>query len=261
MTASRRFDCALSTGVRLSYLDVGSGPTLLLLHGYPGTAETHLGGIIADLSRDHRIIAPDLRGYGASRPPNRDFPPDFYPRDAADAAALLDVLNTGPVTVIGFSDDGEASILLAAARPDLVRGVIAWGVCGIISAPQLRSSESRLPVTDWGPEQEERRQFIIRHHGAEQFPSMIEGWTEAARAIVANGGNICLEEAASVKAPTLLMNGANEINNPPEAAQELADRIAGAELLFIADSGHFIQDEQPHVLMSHIRGFLRKLEA
>ena len=104
----------LADNVPLSYLDLGpaDGRPLLFIHGFTGTALGDLGDLIAEFAAGYHVIAPDLRGYGASRPPNRDFPPDFYERDAADVAALLDRLALGPVTVLGFSDGAEVSLLL-----------------------------------------------------------------------------------------------------------------------------------------------------
>ena len=249
--------------IRLSYLDLGpaDGRPLLFIHGFTGTALGDLGDLIAEFAAGYRVIAPDLRGFGASRPPNRDFPPHFYERDAADLAALLDQLALGPVTVLGFSDGAEAAVLLAAARPDLVRGVVAWGVSGVISPEELASVERWLPVSAWGPERETWKRQIIERHGAEQLTSMIEGWVEAARAISARGGNICYEQAARIECPVLLLNGDGEVGNTPRDVRRLAERIPGARLVFVADSGHAIHRDQPADLLSHIRDFLADVKA
>ena len=251
---------AIADNTHLSYLDLGQGEPLLFIHGFTGTALGDLGNLIAEFEAGYHVIAPDLRGFGASRPPNRDFPPDFYERDAADLSALLDQLALGPVTVLGFSDGAEASLLLAAARPDLVRGVIAWGVSGVISPEELASVERWLPVSDWGAERERWRQQIIERHGAEQLESMIEGWVGAARAISARGGNICYEQAARIECPVLLLNGDGEVGNTPRDARRLAKRIPDGRLTFVADSGHAIHRDQPAALLGHIYDFLAKVE-
>jgi valacyclovir hydrolase len=252
----------IDENIHLSYLDLGpaDGQPLLLIHGFTGTARGDLGEVIDVFAHDHHVIAPDLRGFGASRPPNRDFPPDFYERDAADLAALLDALALGPVTVLGFSDGAEAAILLAAARPDQVRGVVAWGVCGVISPEELAAVEGWLPVAAWGPERDTWKQQIIERHGAEQLASMIEGWVGAARAISARGGNIGYEQAARIKCPVLLLNGDGEVGNTPRDVRRLAERIPNARLEFIADSGHAIHRDQPAALLGYIRDFLAEVE-
>lgn len=251
----------IDDGVRLSYLDEGMGDALMLIHGFTGTAETDLGDLIHTLQPTHRILAPDLRGYGASRPPNRDFPPDFYQRDAADLAKLLDAIQPGPVTLLGYSDGAEVSLLLAAARPDLVRGVVAWGVCGVISDEELASVAAWLPISGWDSERAKWKREIIKRHGAEQFEPMITGWVAAARAIHARGGNISLDTAHLIKCPVLLMNGDGEVGNTPRDIKNLASRIPDCRLEFVLNSGHPIQREQPALLLKRISRFLAELPA
>ncbi len=246
----------LHDGARLAYHDLGSGPPLLLIHGFTGTARAHMGLLIDDLSRDHRVIAPDLRGYGASRPPNRTFPPDFYQRDAADMAELLDIIKPGPVVVLGFSDGAESALVLAARRPDLVRGVVAWGVSGVISQAMVDAVQDWLPVSAWDERRAAWRQEIIELHGREQLEPMIEGWVRAAEAIAAAGGDICLREAPQIRCPALLINGDGERNNLPDDVRRLAAAIPNCRLEFVANSGHSIQDDQPAVLIQLIRQFL-----
>lgn len=246
----------LHDGARLAYHDLGSGPPLLLIHGFTGTARAHMGLLIDDLSRDHRVIAPDLRGYGASRPPNRTFPPDFYQRDAADMAELLDIIKPGPVVALGFSDGAESALVLAARRPDLVRGVVAWGVSGVISQAMVDAVQDWLPVSAWDERRAAWRQEIIELHGREQLEPMIEGWVRAAEAIAAAGGDICLREAPQIRCPALLINGDGERNNLPDDVRRLAAAIPNCRLEFVANSGHSIQDDQPAVLIQLIRQFL-----
>ncbi len=245
--------------IALAYWDIGEGDPIVLLHGFTGTAMGHLGDLIETLAADHRVIAPDLRGYGASRPPNRDFPADFYERDTLDVAALLDALRIGPAVVMGFSDGSELAVLLAALRPDLVRGVVAWGVSGVISPEELAKVETWLPVSGWGSERERWRSEIVRLQGAEQLESMIEGWVGAARAITAAGGNICLEQAGEIRCPVLLLNGVGEIGNTPRDVMHLCETIPDCRLVFVETCGHAIQDDQPDELKRHIDEFLQEL--
>lgn len=259
MNTNHRHKVSVGPGIDLSYLDRGQGDPLLFIHGFTGTATSHLGPLLARFESSNRIIAPDLRGYGASRPPNRDFPPTFYERDAADMANLLDMLKCEPVVVLGFSDGAEVAILLAATRPDLIRGVIAWGVSGVISAEELANVERWLPVSSWGPERSAWKEAIIRNHGAEQFEPMINGWVSAARTIYTNGGNICYHQAAHVACPVLLLNGDGEVGNTVRDVSALAARIPNCQLVFIPNSSHAIQNDQPESLFQAILRFLAPL--
>jgi valacyclovir hydrolase len=250
----------LSDGATLAYHDVGAGPPLLLMHGFTGTARSHLGRLIDALTTDHRVIAPDLRGYGASRPPARDYPPDFYQRDAADMAALLDHVAPGPVVAIGFSDGSESALLLAAARPDLVRGVVSWGVAGVISAEQAATARTWIPVTAWDESRAPWRAEIVATQGEDQLAPQVEGWAAAAQVIHEAGGNICYEQAVMIRCPVLLVNGDGERNNLRSDFERLAERIPDCRAHIVAASGHSIQDDQPAQLLQLIRAFLAELE-
>jgi valacyclovir hydrolase len=249
----------LGNNTTLAYHDQGTGAPILLVHGFTGTARSHLGWLIDNLGTDHRVIAPDLRGYGASRPPQRDFPVDFYQRDAHDLAELLDRLGPGPAIVLGFSDGAESALLLAAERPDLVRAVLAWGVAGVIAPAMVASVRPWLPVSAWGADRDEWRRQIIADHGEEQLVPLIEGWVAAAEAIAAAGGNICLAQAAAIRCPTLLINGAGEVGNPPDAVRRLAARIPDCRLEFVAGSGHAVHEDQPELFRQRVRTFLAGL--
>jgi valacyclovir hydrolase len=250
----------IGDGILLSYIDKGEGPPLLFVHGFTGTAMKDFAGLIEIYRQEYRVIAPDLRGFGTSRPPNRVLTPDFYQRDADDLAALLDHLACGPVVVLGFSDGAEASLLLAASRPDLVRGVIAWGVCGVVSPEEIASVEKWLPISTWGPERQGWKREIIEWHGEEQLEPLITGWVAAARAIYARGGNISYDQSTQIECPALLLNGDREIGNTPRDARRLAARIPSCRLEFVADCGHAIQTDQPAILNENIRAFLKDLD-
>lgn len=254
-----RYRQLISDGISLSYLDEGHGDPVLFIHGFTGTALADHKLLMDEFRTEYRLIAPDLRGYGASRPPDRDFPTNFYQRDAADMAALLTSLNCGPAFVFGFSDGAEAALILAANFPELVRAVVAWGVCGVISEEEMASVSSWLPVSDWSASREAWKRQIIARHGEEQLEPMITGWVNAAKEIYAQGGNISYDTADKIRCPVLLMNGDREVGNTPRDVQRLAARIPHSQLVFVPDCGHSIQDDQPEVLIDSIRGFLNSV--
>ncbi len=86
----------------LYFVERGSGPPLLLLHGLMATGEM-FEPIIGQLASDHRLIIPDLRGHGQSR----KLPPPYTPIQMAfDLDRLLDHLGIGSATVLGDSMGG-----------------------------------------------------------------------------------------------------------------------------------------------------------
>ncbi len=248
---------ALATDIAMAYVDRGAGALVVLLHGFTGTGVTHFRNLIDDLAESYRVIAPDLRGYGRSQPPLRDFAPYFYQRDADDVAALIGALGCGPAHVLGFSDGAESALLLAATRPDLVRSVIAWGVSGVISKAMVESVESWLTPDDWAATHPDWAAEIAAQHGPDQVEAMPQGWARAAQAIYAAGGNICMVEAANIQCPVLLVNGASEVNNTPQDVLALSARIPSARLRFVEDAGHAVHWDQPDKMAVLVRKFLQ----
>src|SRR5690606_29952151 len=175
----------LSTGARLHYEDVGEGEPLIAIHGMLGTARLHLGRVIDWLSADFRVIGPTMRGYGESTPKPRDFPLDFYHRDARDVLALMDALGIERAHVLGYSDGGEISLVLAGMQPERFLSATAWGAIGYFG-PDIRPVVQRMyPATWLSQEQMER-------HGIPNADAFALGWIRAARHIIDSGGDVSL---------------------------------------------------------------------
>ncbi len=105
-------------GVRFAGVIGGSGPPLLLLHGYP---ETHIAWrkIAGDLSRRYTVIAPDLPGYGASRPTAMS--PRWTKRRVGEAlVALMRALGQERFSIIGHDRGARAGYRLVLDRPGVV---------------------------------------------------------------------------------------------------------------------------------------------
>jgi haloacetate dehalogenase len=119
-------------GFQLSQIDVGevslrvrhggSGPPLLLLHGYP---ETHMmwREVAGDLARDFTVVAPDLRGYGKSTAPADSADHETYSKRAMarDAIALMRRLGFQRFDVAGHDRGGRVAYRLALDHPHAVR--------------------------------------------------------------------------------------------------------------------------------------------
>jgi valacyclovir hydrolase len=99
----------------------------------------------------------------------------------------------------------------------------------------------------------------VANQGEDQLAPQIEGWAAAAQAIYAGGGNICYEQAATIRCPVLLVNGDGEVNNLRADFDRLAARILTCRAEIVANSGHSIQDDQPAQLLRLISAFLATL--
>lgn len=107
-------------GTKLYYEEYGTGTPLLLLHQGLGSIE-NLGGIIPELSKHFRIIAPDAPGHGRSEQADT-----LSGALLADyCSALIGQLKLDSVYVMGWSMGGNTALLLAANRPDRVKKVVS----------------------------------------------------------------------------------------------------------------------------------------
>jgi valacyclovir hydrolase len=231
-----------------------------MLHGFLGTAHRHFAHMIQEFRSEHRVIAPDLRGYGESRPPLRSFPGNFIERDADDVAHLLDALRCTGAVVLGFSDGGESALILAAKRPDLVRALVVWGAFGQITPSAMEWLESLLPVESWGPDLAPWRDSIIEHHGREQWPSLITAYVETARLAFADGWDVPLQHAKSIRCPVLQLHGETEQQANRRFVAQLAAALPDGRMETVAGAGHSLQLEKPNELIGLIRSFLRSVD-
>ncbi|GAA5699402.1 alpha/beta hydrolase [Streptomyces avermitilis] len=117
MTVLRRVSV---NGVELNVALAGKGPAVLLLHGFPHTWELWTD-VMAGLSERYQVIAPDLRGFGASTRAKTGYDAGSL---ADDAAALLETLGAGPAAVVGIDAGTPPALLLALRRPGLVRRLV-----------------------------------------------------------------------------------------------------------------------------------------
>lgn len=107
-----------SNGVRIRYVEQGQGPAVVLMHGYTGTADRHFiaNGVFANLAKDHRTIAIDLRGHGKSGKPHDA--KAYGEEMSRDVVRLLDHLKIQRAHVLGYSLGGFIASRLAALHPE-----------------------------------------------------------------------------------------------------------------------------------------------
>jgi pimeloyl-ACP methyl ester carboxylesterase len=107
--------------VSLFFTDEGSGdPPMLFVHGFSCDSHDWIWQL-AHCERARRVIAVDLRGHGRSTAPDDGYTARQF---AADLAALLEQLGTGPVVAVGHSMGGAVVTVLAVEHPESVAAVV-----------------------------------------------------------------------------------------------------------------------------------------
>lgn len=129
----------------LCYLDVGSGPTILFIHGLLGSHQSW-AHLVDMLDTEHRLLAPDLFGHGASAKPRGDYSLGAH---AATLRDLLDLLGIERVTLVGHSLGGGIAMQFSYLFPERVDRLVlvASGGLGRSLSPLLRLPT--LPGAEW----------------------------------------------------------------------------------------------------------------
>jgi valacyclovir hydrolase len=241
------------TGARLHYEDVGDGAPLIALHGFLGTGRADLGSVIDWLSADagggYHVLAPSLRGYGESLPKPRDFPVDFYRRDARDVLAFMDALDIERAHLFGYSDGGETAMMAAGLQPARFRSLMTVGAVGYFGPAMRPVAQAMYPAT-WLTEAEKARNHITD-------PDAFElGWINAVKTLIDQGGDVSLSLAANITCPVLLMLGERDTLNPQDYGQNFIDRTPNGRLVMFP-TGHAIHDQDWDGFQRIVAEFLR----
>jgi valacyclovir hydrolase len=241
------------TGARLHYEDVGDGAPLIALHGFLGTGRADLGSVIDWLSADagggYHVLAPSLRGYGESLPKPRDFPVDFYRRDARDVLAFMDALGIERAHLFGYSDGGETAMMAAGLQPGRFKSVMTVGAVGYFGPAMRPVAQAMYPAT-WLTEAEKARNHIT------DPDAFVLGWINAVKTLIDQGGDVSLSLAANITCPVLLMLGERDTLNPQDYGQNFIDRTPNGRLVMFP-TGHAIHDQDWDGFQRIVGEFLR----
>jgi pimeloyl-ACP methyl ester carboxylesterase len=133
--------------LRVFYEDTGAGdPPMLFLHGIGD--HTHFAAQLDYFSRSHRVVAPDLPGFGQSDAPEREYGITAF---ADDVAWLCDELDLHEPVIVGHSMAGAVALELAAAHPELPSAIVLLDPIPIVPLPALHDQRGRLAEALAGP--------------------------------------------------------------------------------------------------------------
>lgn len=243
------------------------GPVLVLSNSLGTTAEMW-DGIVRILAPRFRILRYDTRGHGRS--PVKPGPVSVADL-AADLAALLDALAIPDAHVAGLSLGGMTVQALAIHHPHRVKSLTLMATGPYLPPPENWNARAKAV-------REDGLASIADTVLARWFtPSFFE--THAHRIAfyrtlflgnAAEGYALCCEairdmdlrpHLAAIKAPTLVIAGAEDPVTPVAMGRELAEAIPGAELAVIGHASHLLAIEQPEETARLLGDFISRLEA
>ena len=245
-------------GVKIYYEVHGSGPPLLLTHGYSSTSGMWQGQIAA-LSKHHKLVLWDMRGHGQSGYPE-DTAAYSEALTVADMAALLDAVGAEKAIVGGLSLGGYMSLAFYRAHPDRVRALLI-----IDTGPGFKKDEAREAwnkrAHDTG-ERFEREGLEVLKSASRERSSVTHrdatGLARAARGMLTQRDARVIESLPDIKVPSLIVVGADD--TPFLAASDyMAAKIPGAQKIVIPAAGHAVNIDQPKAFVDAAVPFLKNL--
>ncbi|HEY7269086.1 MAG TPA: alpha/beta fold hydrolase [Dehalococcoidia bacterium] len=244
-------------GVKIFYEAEGSGPAVLLSHGYSATAGMWKGQV-ADMKDRYQLISWDMRGHGQS-----DSPADQaqYSEDATvdDMAAILKASGVEKAVIGGLSLGGYMSLAFYVKYPQLTRALMLFD-----TGPGYRNPQAREGWNQTAYRRAERLEEggLASLSGGDEVRQSAhrsaEGLAKAARGMLAQFNSNVIECLDGIKVPTLVLVGANDeafLN----ATDYMANKIPGAQKVVIADAGHAANMHQPAAFNKAMAGFLDSL--
>lgn len=253
-----------------SYLDQGSGPALVLLHGI-GSAARSFDQQIADLSRRYRVVAWDAPGYGGSTSltPAHPTANDY----AAALATFLDSLAIPACHLLGHSLGCLMAARFAVLHPERIRSLtlcsIAAGHAALPADERQKLLDQRLgDIAALGPRgmAEKRAPRLL---GPASPPSALqrvidtmaslqpEGYGQAAR-MLSTGDIEADVRQFPPSLPGQIIYGDGDVITPPARNQKIAALWPSAAVHVIAGAGHALYLEQPERFNSILAGFIAK---
>ncbi|MFN0029586.1 MAG: alpha/beta fold hydrolase [Acidimicrobiales bacterium] len=229
-------------------------PTVVLLHGWTATADLNFFPLYQPLSRDHHVVAFDLRGHGRGPRPDR-----FTLEGCADdVAALAGALDLPAVVPVGYSMGGLVAQLTWRRHRDLVAGLVlcsttrnfrgtpgdqvyfngvsAMARAGRLAPPPMRarllsrfldSRMAALDLSEWGLKELARHDFqLVLEAGAAIGRFSSHDW------------------AGAIDVPTAVVVSSADTKIPPRRQRKLAAAIPGAAV-FEVDGDHHVCPRQP----------------
>jgi pimeloyl-ACP methyl ester carboxylesterase len=271
------FKTITANGVEFAYFESGSGPLVLLLHGFPDTAHTwdDLRPLLVDAG--YRTVAPFMRGYT----PSELIPGDDYGvgSQGADVVALIDALGADTAIVIGHDWGALASYAAANLAPDRVERLITLAIphpLAYLKHPDAMAASPHFAAlakpdaaeafamndfagvdqlyATWSPTWDVPAGELEPIKNAYAFPGCLDATLGYYRAYASGVPDPIIFQQTSVR--TLSFAGSADGAGDPTVFMDHQDGFTTPALLVTLDAGHFVHREAKAAVADAILAFL-----
>lgn len=254
----------------------GQGPAVVLIHGFGDTGDMW-APLAADLARDHRVVVPDLRGMGLSSKPEGGYDKRTQ---AGDIRAVLTALGIDRAAIVGHDIGTMVAYAYAARYPDktetltvmdapvpgvppwdqLVRNPLLWHFdFGGPDAERLVAGRERIYLDRFWNEfagNPAKIDEATRQHYATLYarPGAMKAAFAQFRSFRQDADDNAKTLSPKLAMPVLAIGGEKSFG----ATQAVVMRNAASDVteVVIADSGHWLMEEQPAATIAAVRAFL-----
>jgi pimeloyl-ACP methyl ester carboxylesterase len=261
---------ALINGITMGFDDIGSGPVVCLIHGFPLDRRMWRPQVTALVSAGYRVITPDLRGFGDSDAPDGPYSMDLF---ADDLVALLNSLRIGRAVVGGMSMGGYVLFNLLERFPERITAA-----CFIVTRSEADDEAARdrrlvlaRDLLKFGSKvaAEIFDKTLFASGNAQIRPELaadVRGWLLEKDPRGLAGGLLAMRERrdytpllASLLLPSLVIGAELDQAIPMENSRILAGRLKRHTLCLIPGGGHLANLEQPKAFNNCLIDFLHSL--
>ncbi len=257
-------------GVELAFVDRGTGPPVMLVHGFP-LDHTMWDAQIEALSPACRVIAPDLRGFGRSGVTDAVV---TMQRFADDLAALLEALEVDePIVLCGLSMGGYVAFQFWQRYRLRLRGLVLCDTRAVADTPEMAAG--RLEMADRvlregpAPLVEAMMPKLFAKAAVEERPEVVRCLRRVMtsndpKGIAAAGRGMAQRPDVTatlgeIDCPTLVLVGELDAISTAEEMRRIARAIPGARFVEIAGCGHMSTMEKPAEVSAALLEFLGQL--
>lgn len=254
----------------INVYDRGSGPPLILIHGMFGDY-LDWEPVLEPLSVTHRVIAPDLAGFGDSSKPRRDYTAEFFIEILHE---LFSQLKIDRPILVGNSFGGQIAMLYALAHPENISKLILVNSGGFrrysceeraqvearFTEPILASLTPQINAFLFGGVFTKQSETSVRYLAKQNaklerpdFPAYAHALAGSIRLSLAS---YLIDRLPEITCPTLLLWGEHDLVLPVDQARLALTKLPNATLITLPTCGHAPQLECPASFLEATREFL-----